>query len=206
MERCKRILLKTTFGGHSPPYLFRPKKEKQKSGEREIIRWETGESDKLPVKFSNANKMADDRSPRRRKRTFSTTSTISTDDYQDASEQIVEDISLEFFYKPRSITALACLFVYLVYSAFTRWGFYLHMSYFSGRAVLSSFSFATYTWISTFLNSKRNYEFLTQFFYVQIKKKLSGIQSQVLVDWVIISRCYGCHGLIYMHSYCTQLA
>ncbi|XP_058950586.1 phosphatidylserine synthase 1-like isoform X1 [Pocillopora verrucosa] len=64
--------------------------------------------------------MADDRSPRRRKRTFSTTSTISTDDYQDASEQIVEDISLEFFYKPRSITALACLFVYLVYSAFTR--------------------------------------------------------------------------------------
>lgn len=131
--------------------------------------------------------MADDRSPRRRKRTFSTTSTISTDDYQDASEQIVEDISLEFFYKPRSITALACLFVYLVYSAFTRWGFYLHMSYFSGRAVLSSFSFATYTWISTFLNSKRNYEFLTQFFYVQIQKKLSGIQSQVLVDWVIIS-------------------
>ena len=131
--------------------------------------------------------MADDRSPRRRKRTFSTTSTISTDDYQDASEQIVEDISLEFFYKPRSITALACLFVYLVYSAFTRWGFYLHMSYFSGRAVLSSFSFATYTWISTFLNSKRNYEFLTQFFYVQIPKKLSGIQSQVLVDWVIIS-------------------
>ena len=116
--------------------------------------------------------MADDRSPRRRKRTFSTTSTISTDDYQDASEQIVEDISLEFFYKPRSITALACLFVYLVYSAFTRWGFYLHMSYFSGRAVLSSFSFATYTWISTFLNSKRNYEFLTQFFYVQIKKKI----------------------------------
>ena len=150
--------------------------------------------------------MADDRSPRRRKRTFSTTSTISTDDYQDASEQIVEDISLEFFYKPRSITALACLFVYLVYSAFTRWGFYLHMSYFSGRAVLSSFSFATYTWISTFLNSKRNYEFLTQFFYVQIQKKLSGIQSQVLVDWVIISRCYGCHGLVYMHSYCTQLA
>lgn len=132
--------------------------------------------------------MADDRSPRRRKRTFSTTSTISTDDYQDASEQIVEDISLEFFYKPRSITALACLFVYLVYSAFTRWGFYLHMSYFSGRAVLSSFSFATYTWISTFFNSKRNYEFLTQFFYVQIQKKLSGIQSQVLVDWVIISR------------------
>lgn len=131
--------------------------------------------------------MADDRSPRRRKRTFSTTSTISTDDYQDASEQIVEDISLEFFYKPRSITALACLFVYLVYSAFTRWGFYLHMSYFSGRAVLSSFSFATYTWISTFLNSKINYEFLTQFFYVQIQKKLSGIQSQVLVDWVIIS-------------------
>ncbi|XP_068737410.1 phosphatidylserine synthase 1-like isoform X3 [Montipora capricornis] len=64
--------------------------------------------------------MADDRSPRRRKRTFSTTSTISTDDYQDASEQIVEDITLEFFYKPRSITALACLFAYLVYSAFTR--------------------------------------------------------------------------------------
>ncbi|XP_020631130.1 phosphatidylserine synthase 1-like isoform X1 [Orbicella faveolata] len=64
--------------------------------------------------------MADERSPRRRKRTFSTTSTISTDDYQDASEQIVEDITLEFFYKPRSITALACLVVYLVYSAFTR--------------------------------------------------------------------------------------
>lgn len=75
--------------------------------------------------------MADDRSPRRRKRTFSTTSTISTDDYQDASEQIVEDISLEFFYKPRSITALACLFVYLVYSAFTRWGFLLaHVIFF----------------------------------------------------------------------------
>lgn len=65
-------------------------------------------------------KMADDRSPRRRKRTFSTTSTISTDDYQDVNEQIVEDITLEFFYKPRSITALACLLVYLVYSAFTR--------------------------------------------------------------------------------------
>lgn len=68
----------------------------------------------------NLLKMADERSPRRRKRTFSTTSTISTDDYQDASEQIVEDITLEFFYKPRSITALACLVVYLVYSAFTR--------------------------------------------------------------------------------------
>ncbi|XP_029198979.1 phosphatidylserine synthase 1-like isoform X2 [Acropora muricata] len=64
--------------------------------------------------------MADDRGPRRRKRTFSTTSTISTDDYQDASEQIVEDITLEYFYKPRSITALGCLFIYLVYSAFTR--------------------------------------------------------------------------------------
>ncbi|KAK2548440.1 Phosphatidylserine synthase [Acropora cervicornis] len=64
--------------------------------------------------------MADDRGLRRRKRTFSTTSTISTDDYQDASEQIVEDITLEYFYKPRSITALGCLFIYLVYSAFTR--------------------------------------------------------------------------------------
>ena len=71
--------------------------------------------------YLHRKNMADDRSPRRRKRTFSTTSTISTDDYQDASEQIVEDITLEFFYKPRSITALACLFAYLVYSAFTRW-------------------------------------------------------------------------------------
>ena len=74
-----------------------------------------------PRKIYILLKMADERSPRRRKRTFSTTSTISTDDYQDASEQIVEDITLEFFYKPRSITALACLVVYLIYSAFTRW-------------------------------------------------------------------------------------
>ncbi|XP_073250903.1 phosphatidylserine synthase 1-like isoform X2 [Porites lutea] len=64
--------------------------------------------------------MADDRSPRRRRRTFSTTSTISTDDYQDVNEQIVEDITLDFFYKPRSITALSCMIIYLIYSAFTR--------------------------------------------------------------------------------------
>ncbi|KXJ08616.1 Phosphatidylserine synthase 1 [Exaiptasia diaphana] len=56
----------------------------------------------------------------RRKRTFSSCSTISSDDYNDASEQIVEDVTLEFFYKPRSLTALCCLFLYLVYSAFSR--------------------------------------------------------------------------------------
>ena len=64
--------------------------------------------------------MADDRSPRRRKRTFSTASTISSDDRHDASEQIVEDVTLDFFYRPRSISALVCLLAYLVYSAFTR--------------------------------------------------------------------------------------
>ena len=63
----------------------------------------------------------DERSPsRRRKRTFSTASTISSDDRLDASEQIVEDVTIEFFYHPRSLTALVCLVAYLVYLAFTR--------------------------------------------------------------------------------------
>lgn len=96
--------------------LFRPKRAREKPGESNVNRRGTGGEGYIYILL----KMADDRSPRRRKRTFSTTSTISTDDYQDASEQIVEDITLEFFYKPRSITALACLVVYLVYSAFTR--------------------------------------------------------------------------------------
>lgn len=101
---------------HSPPFCFGRKGKDWEEQHRETR--ETGERPTaLEIYIA---KMADDRSPRRRKRTFSTTSTISTDDYQDASEQIVEDITLEFFYKPRSITALACLFVYLVYSAFTR--------------------------------------------------------------------------------------
>ncbi|XP_048590474.1 phosphatidylserine synthase 1 isoform X2 [Nematostella vectensis] len=64
--------------------------------------------------------MADERTHSRRKRTFSSCSTVSSDDYHDASEQIVEDVTLEFFYKPRSLTALSCLFLFLIYSAFTR--------------------------------------------------------------------------------------
>lgn len=102
---------------HSPPFCF-GRKEKEKGlgrGTQKDTR-ETGGNLEIYI----AKMAADDRGPKRRKRTFSTTSTISTDDYQDASEQIVEDITLEFFYKPRSITALTCLVVYLVYSAFTR--------------------------------------------------------------------------------------
>ena len=56
----------------------------------------------------------------KRERTFSSSSTVSTDDgHHDLSEQIVEDVTLEYFYKPRTITALGCLFLYLGYFAFT---------------------------------------------------------------------------------------
>lgn len=56
----------------------------------------------------------------KRERTFSSSSTISTDDgHHDLSEQIVLDVTLEYFYKPRSLTALACLALYLMYFAFT---------------------------------------------------------------------------------------
>ena len=41
MERCKRILLKTTLRGLTAIFVS-AEKEKQKSGEREIIRRETG--------------------------------------------------------------------------------------------------------------------------------------------------------------------
>lgn len=57
----------------------------------------------------------------KRERTFSSSSTISTDDgHHDLSEQIVLDVTLEYFYKPRSLTALACLALYLMYFAFTK--------------------------------------------------------------------------------------
>ena len=117
--RWKRIaFLWVTEDTHRHFCFGRKGQEKSLGRATKLETRETGGS--IKKCFICITKMADDRSPRRRKRTFSTTSTISTDDYQDASEQIVEDITLEFFYKPRSITALACLFVYLVYSAFTR--------------------------------------------------------------------------------------
>jgi hypothetical protein len=57
----------------------------------------------------------------KRERTFSSSSTVSTDDgHHDLSEQIVEDVTLEHFYKPRTLTALGFLFLYLVYFAFTQ--------------------------------------------------------------------------------------
>ncbi|XP_028405150.1 phosphatidylserine synthase 1-like [Dendronephthya gigantea] len=56
----------------------------------------------------------------KRERTFSSSSTVSTDDgHHDLSEQIVLDVTLEYFYKPRTLTALGCLLAYLGYFAFT---------------------------------------------------------------------------------------
>lgn len=56
----------------------------------------------------------------KRERTFSSCSTVSTDDgNHDLSEQIVLDVTLEYFYHPRSLTALSCLVLYLIYFAFT---------------------------------------------------------------------------------------
>ncbi|CAB3978487.1 Phosphatidylserine synthase 1 [Paramuricea clavata] len=56
----------------------------------------------------------------RRERTFSSSSTVSTDDgHHDLSEQIVVDVTLEYFYKPRTLTALGFLLLYLAYFAFT---------------------------------------------------------------------------------------
>lgn len=61
------------------------------------------------------------RNKRERERTFSSSSTVSTDDgHHDLSENIVVDVTLEYFYKPRTLTALGCLLVYLAYFAFTQ--------------------------------------------------------------------------------------
>lgn len=57
----------------------------------------------------------------KRERTFSSSSTVSTDDgNHDLSENMVVDVTLEYFYKPRTLTALCCLLLYLIYFTFTQ--------------------------------------------------------------------------------------
>ncbi|XP_046865044.1 phosphatidylserine synthase 1-like [Xenia sp. Carnegie-2017] len=63
--------------------------------------------------------MAKNRPVAQRERKFSSSSVSTDDEHHDISEQIVSDVTLEFFYKPRTITALCCLSMYLIYFAST---------------------------------------------------------------------------------------
>lgn len=64
--------------------------------------------------------MAKNRPVTQRERKFSSSSVSTDDEHHDISEQIVSDVTLEFFYKPRTITALCCLSMYLIYFASTQ--------------------------------------------------------------------------------------
>jgi len=54
-----------------------------------------------------------------RRRTFSACSDVSEHFYE-LNDRTVEDITLEFFYKPHTITVLSLSVLGLVYSGFTR--------------------------------------------------------------------------------------
>ena len=56
-----------------------------------------------------------------RPRTYSSTSPDVADHFYAINERPVDDISLEFFYKPHTITLLTIFTSALLYSAFTRW-------------------------------------------------------------------------------------
>lgn len=55
-----------------------------------------------------------------RKRTYSSASHDAEDHFYVINERPVDDISLDFFYKPHTITLLTTLCAVLLYSAFTR--------------------------------------------------------------------------------------
>nr|CAG4640830.1 EOG090X05CZ [Eulimnadia texana] len=55
-----------------------------------------------------------------RKRTYSTASDVAEQHFLDINERPVDDISLEFFYKPHTLTLLSLCTTALLYSAFTR--------------------------------------------------------------------------------------
>ena len=55
-----------------------------------------------------------------RKRTYSSASTENTDHFYAINERPVDDISLDFFYKPHTIILLSIVTGALLYSAFTR--------------------------------------------------------------------------------------
>jgi len=55
------------------------------------------------------------------KRTYLSTSPNVADHFYAINERPVDDISLDFFYKPHTITLLTCLTSVLLYSAFTRY-------------------------------------------------------------------------------------
>ncbi len=55
-----------------------------------------------------------------RKRTYSSVSHNAEDHFYAINERPVDDISLDFFYKPHTITLLTTLSSVLLYSAFTR--------------------------------------------------------------------------------------
>ena len=55
-----------------------------------------------------------------RRRTYSSTSHDVADHFYAINERPVDDISLDFFYKPHTITLLTILTSSLLYSAFTR--------------------------------------------------------------------------------------
>jgi len=55
-----------------------------------------------------------------RSRTYSSCSCPSSDEHENLDEQKVEDVTIDFLYKPRSITMMCLLTLGLLYKAFTR--------------------------------------------------------------------------------------
>ncbi|XP_047145057.1 phosphatidylserine synthase isoform X1 [Hydra vulgaris] len=61
-----------------------------------------------------------DRKYRSKKGSFSYTTSCDEFDDEDPGEQRVEDVTIQFFYKPRTITMLAALILLMIYFAFER--------------------------------------------------------------------------------------
>ncbi len=59
--------------------------------------------------------------PRGRTMSSGSVASDSSDHFYTINERIVDDISIDFFYKPHTITLLTVSVIGLLYSAFTRW-------------------------------------------------------------------------------------
>lgn len=80
----------------------------------------TKRREELPRLVPVAMAIPDNMAERSRKRTYSELDPDVADHFYAINERPVDDISLEFFYKPHTITLLTLCTTALLYSAFTR--------------------------------------------------------------------------------------
>ena len=59
-------------------------------------------------------------SPRKRTHSHGSFTTSGDENDDDPGEQRVEDVTIQFFYKPRTVTLLLCLITLMIYFAFVR--------------------------------------------------------------------------------------